>query len=163
MRISIRVDSAEAMAFVKNLEPNILAAVRIGLVDFMDIVRNRVVRKLSGEVLRVRTSRLRDSIHSTVQKMPWGFLGKVGTNVKYAAIHEYGGTIHHPGRAGGIKETFRQRKGVITGRKETFFKPIKPYTIKMQERSYLRSSLAELSPKAPEIILAHVERALKNA
>ena len=159
MRISIRVDSAEAMAFVKNLEPNILAAVRIGLVDFMDIVRNRVVRKLSGEVLRVRTGRLRQSIHSTVQKMPWGFLGKVGTNVKYASIHEYGGTIVLPV----IYPVKAQALRWFVGGKPVFAMRAKAHAIRMPERSYLRSSLAELSPKAPEIILAHVERALKNA
>ena len=159
MRISVKVDSAEAMAFVKNLEPNILAAVRIGLVDFMDRVRNRVVRKLSGEVLRVRTGRLRQSIHSTVQKMPWGFLGKVGTNVKYASIHEYGGTIVLPV----IYPVKAQALRWFVGGKPVFAMRAKAHAIRMPERSYLRSSLAELSPKAPEIILAHVERSLKNA
>ena len=42
------------------------------------VVRN----KLSGQVLKVRTNNLRGSIHQEV--------GRVGTNVEYAAFHEYG-------------------------------------------------------------------------
>lgn len=48
-----------------------------------------------GNPLHVRTGRLRSSITSDAQIQPDGseFTGRVGSNVKYAAIHEMGGVI----------------------------------------------------------------------
>lgn len=50
------------------------------------VVRN----KLSGQVLKVRTNNLRGSIHQEVSHDGSGVVGRVGTNVEYAAFHEYG-------------------------------------------------------------------------
>jgi bacteriophage protein of unknown function (DUF646) len=50
------------------------------------VVRN----KLSGQVLKVRTNNLRGSIHQEVSRDGSGIVGRVGTNVEYAAFHEYG-------------------------------------------------------------------------
>ena len=50
------------------------------------VVRN----KLSGQVLKVRTNNLRGSIHQEVIRDGSGIVGRVGTNVEYAAFHEYG-------------------------------------------------------------------------
>ncbi len=159
MRLTIRVDSAEAQAFLKNLEPRILNAARIGLTDFMNRVANRVRLKLSGQVLRVRTGRLRQSIHvPPVQKMPWGFLGTIGTNVKYAGIHEYGGTIVLPP----IYPVKKQALHFFIGGKEIFAKSVRAHAIRMPERSYLRSSLIEMEPFADKIILEHLEDALSG-
>ncbi len=46
--------------------------------------------KVSGDVLKVRTGRLRRSIHYEVNKQPGRVSGIVGTNVEYAAVHEHG-------------------------------------------------------------------------
>lgn len=156
MRLTLRIDSTEAQAFLQNLEPNINKAVRIGLIDFMDRVANRVKRKLSGEVLRVRSGRLRQSIHSTVEKMPWGWLGQVGTNVKYAGIHEYGGTIVLPV----IYPVKKKALYFFIGGKEIFARRVRAHAIRMPERSFLRTALAEAEPFAAGIILGHVEEAL---
>ncbi len=158
MRLTIRVDSAETQAFLKNLEPRILNAVRIGLTDFMNRVANRVRLKLTGEVLRVRSGRLRQSIHSMIQKMPWGFLGTIGTNVKYAGIHEYGGTIVLPD----IYPVKKKALHFFIGGKEIFAKKVRAHAIRMPERSYLRSSLIEMEPFADKIILGHIEEALSG-
>jgi phage gpG-like protein len=55
----------------------------------LDIIYRRVMRNLTGDVLHVRTGRLRQSI-ATGQKLS-DHSGFIGTNVEYAAIHEYGG------------------------------------------------------------------------
>nr|DAT12907.1 MAG TPA: hypothetical protein [Bacteriophage sp.] len=53
----------------------------------------RVVRdKLSGQVLHVRSNNLRGSIHQEVTQDGDTIIGRVGTNVEYAAYHEYGFT-----------------------------------------------------------------------
>jgi len=50
-------------------------------------------KKLSGQALHVRTNRLRSSIHaSDVMITGDNISGTVGTNVAYAAYHEYGFT-----------------------------------------------------------------------
>lgn len=46
--------------------------------------------KLTGEVLHVRTGRLRRSITSQTRTSGSSFAGIVGTNVEYAAGHEFG-------------------------------------------------------------------------
>ena len=46
--------------------------------------------------LGVMTGRLRRSVHYRMSRIP-APKAKVGTNVKYAKIHEYGGKIDHPG------------------------------------------------------------------
>lgn len=48
-------------------------------------------RKLSGQVLKVQTGRLRSSINTRVKKLgPLQVIGIIGTNVVYARAHEYG-------------------------------------------------------------------------
>lgn len=63
--------------------------VLVGLKKSSEIVRSHVVKnKLSGQVLNVKTNRLRNSIMWKVNRQD--ISAKVATNVKYAAVHEYG-------------------------------------------------------------------------
>ena len=75
--------------------------------------------KLSGQVLNARSGRLRDSIAASLTINGNRVSAGVGSDIPYAAIHEYGGTI------------LRAR--------------LKPYSIVEPERSYLRSTLNEQS------------------
>ena len=52
-------------------------------------------KKLSGQVLNVRSGLLRASFKTSPARYEAGVgvYGQVGTNVKYARIHEYGGVI----------------------------------------------------------------------
>lgn len=57
-------------------------------------LRDKIVEKLSGRILNVKTGRLRTGIAVIPAKAtPTGWDGKVFTNVKYAKIHETGGII----------------------------------------------------------------------
>jgi len=48
-------------------------------------------RKLSGQVLRVRTGRLRSSVTNKVKRIgKTSVVGVIGTNVVYARAHEFG-------------------------------------------------------------------------
>lgn len=92
-------------------------------VDLQGHVKND---KLSGQVLHVRTNRLRSSIAQRVTDIANGVEGITGTNVAYAGIHEYGGRI-------------RTRLG--TG-KNPPKKGGKAF-VDMPERSFLRSALQD--------------------
>lgn len=106
----------------------------------------RVKLKLSDDVLRVRTGRLRRSITQKVEEDVYGVTGTVGTNVSYAKFQELGfsGAVN-------VKEHLRTMK-------KAFGKNIKggavTYTVKAHSRqvnypahSFLASSLAELEPQ----------------
>lgn len=51
---------------------------------------------LSGQALERRTNNLSGSIHRQVEEEGDAIIGRVGTNVKYAPVHEYGGTFQIP-------------------------------------------------------------------
>ncbi len=57
------------------------------------LVESLVKENISGKILKVRTGQLRRSITTQLGgsiKKPWA---RVGTNIIYAAIHEFGGVI----------------------------------------------------------------------
>lgn len=58
-------------------------------------VEREIKLNLSGKVLHVQTGRLRTSIRHRIKVMRGGkrIVGRIGTNVVYAMIHEFGGTI----------------------------------------------------------------------
>ncbi|MEI8032777.1 MAG: phage virion morphogenesis protein [Chlorobiaceae bacterium] len=97
--------------------------------------------KLSGQVLKVRTGRLRRSIHPEWDFKP-GYTGAtVGTNVEYAAIHEYGLAVER------AAFTNLRSRNQHAGR-----------TIQYKERSFLRSSLKEMTPD----ITAQLKRSVRE-
>lgn len=103
---------------------------------WFDLQRYVVEEKLSGQVLNRRTGLLAASITAGSTQTATEFevtsgqiIGRVGTKVIYAAIHEYGGTIVPVNAKAlhfkiGDRDIFAQR-------------------VNMPERSFLRSSLQE--------------------
>lgn len=73
--------------------PNSLRKQLKETVESLSIRFNRKVKqdKLSGQVLNVRTGRLRRSMSYNVTEARAKILGSIGTNVKYARRHEFGG------------------------------------------------------------------------
>ncbi len=104
--------------------------------------------KLSGQMLQVRSGRLRASITATVDDDGGTLSGTVGSNVPYAAIHEYGGTIARRQAAGARRlRSGTSRGGVI----------VEP------ERSYLRSALAEQANSIQDRLTAAAMNAITEA
>lgn len=104
-----------------------------------------IANKLSGQVLKVRTNRLRGSIHDDLRETDTEVSTSVGTNVEYARIHEFGltGTVQ-------VKEHLR----TVT---QAFGRPISPRQVtvrshpmnmRMPERSFLRSALRDKRDEA---------------
>ena len=78
----------------KAIRQGMVFAMRRSTIRLADYI---VEHKLSGQKLSVRTGNLRRSLQEKrakkVQERSNEIIGTVGSNLKYAAIHEYGGTI----------------------------------------------------------------------
>lgn len=107
-------------------------------------------QKLQGQVLQHRKGALLRSIQSADSVSGTTVEGRVFSagDVKYAAIHEYGGVIHHPG---GTPYYIKDKGGLAVfislkanAEKHGGLLPVtKPHDITMPQRSFLRSSLAD--------------------
>lgn len=110
-------------------------------------LKNYIVKdKLTNNVLNVRTGNLRRSIQQVVNSQPDNVTGEVFSagDVKYAAIHEFGGTI-------------KSRLGTGEGKP----KPNGKATIVMPERSYMRSSLKEFQTRIQSRLSIAVNEGIK--
>jgi phage gpG-like protein len=103
----------------------------------------KIQQKLSGGVLNMRSGALASSIIATVDESSVDISVRIGTSgdVKYAAIQEFGGTIppHEivPDKAKAL--------AFVLGGKQVFAARVSLPAVTMPERSYLRSSLAEMA------------------
>ena len=136
--------------------------------------------KLTGQVLHVRTGTLRRSINQEVRYAGGGLIeGIVGTNVEYAAAHEYGfhGTVTVRAHVRRISTASKAKalssssgkaatiaRWVGRSSKNRFVKgyaDVRAHTrtVNLPERSFLRTALKEYEP------LANIEfqRALMEA
>lgn len=121
-----------------------------------------VKQKLSGPVLHNRTGTLRRSINRLVTNDVNGIVARIGTNVRYAAVHEYGfdGDVVVKGHVRKIAS-----RSVGKGKNQTVqgIAFVSTYTrhMTMPERSFLRSTIIEMQPKIRADIKAAALEALK--
>jgi phage gpG-like protein len=99
--------------------------------------------KLMGTVLNARSGALRDSIGAEVLADSDGVFATVGSfgDVKYAAIQEYGGKT----AAHGILPSKAQALAFVVDGAQRFARKVEHPGSQIPERSYLRSSLEEMS------------------
>lgn len=155
----------------------LMQGLRKGLYAFAIRLQERVKRKLSDEVLHVRTGTLRRSINQQVTETSSSLLATVGTNIDYAAVHEYGfnGTVTVAGHIRKLREGRKMRlvgakkhngigewqsqRGSLTGGVAY----VNSYTrkVNLPERSFLRSALKELEQDAIITVEQAVAGALK--
>ncbi len=91
--IRVNLLSSRLLLYLKNCEA-----------QCQDIIKKRMMRatlklaayikeqKLSGQKLNVRSGTLRRSIHNVVSTQGGNVIGVVGTNIRYARVHEFGFT-----------------------------------------------------------------------
>jgi phage gpG-like protein len=102
----------------------------------------KIQQKLSGTVLNQKSGALARSIAATVDDSSANVAVTIATStdIKYAAIQEFGGVIppHEivPDKAGAL--------AFAIGGKQVFAARVNLPAIAMPERSYMRSSLAEM-------------------
>ena len=107
----------------------------------------KIQQKLSGAVLSQKSGALAGSIAATVDNSSADVSVTVATgDIQYAAIHEFGGIIppHEivPDKAKAL--------AFILGGKQAFAARVNLPAIAMPERSYMRSSLAEMADEIGE-------------
>jgi len=120
----------------------------------------RVKLKLSDDVLRVRTGRLRRSITQVVTDDAGSIQGTVGTNVEYARIHELGfsGTQNIRAHLRTIKSAFGKR---IKGGAVTFQVSAHTRQVDFPARSFLASALSELEPEFNAAVVQALSKAIQ--
>ena len=151
----------QVITYLGNIYPRVKEATKKSITaSLIELTAFVKANKLSGQVLKNQTGRLRRSIHASNVTEAGGLIsGTVGTNVEYAAVHEYGfsGAVT-------VKEHMRMIK-------QAFGKPIKnPHEIAVRshgrkvnlpEKSFLRSALKELAPGFIAKLQMDVSRAVK--
>lgn len=110
--------------------------------------------KLTGQVLRNRSGRLRDSISPRVTESGNTVVGEVGTNVAYASIHEYGGRTP----AHDIFPRKGRALAFMMGGKQVIVKSVHHPGSVFPERSFMRTALNEMEPQ----IRAEFENAISE-
>lgn len=109
--------------------------------------------KLSGQALKQRSGWLSSHVHPETKQDGEAITTTVGVDtraVPYAAIHEYGGTIHIPEVQDKLMVFVSKQGDTVFTRKHRAF------SVHMPERSYLRSSLHENEGKYREAIRREV-------
>jgi len=138
-----KVEGSEVVVFgLSEFKGKAREAFRIGIARATLRLLTKVkAEKLSGQLLNVRTGRLRRSINQRVVVSGSSVTGTVGTNVEYAAIHELGGTIK--AQLIEAKKAKSLRFELANG-KVMFRKSVQRPEIKMPARSFLLSALKDL-------------------
>ena len=156
------IGADKVLANMAGIFPRVRAAAKRSITrSLLELVAEVKSNKLSGQVLRNRTGRLRRSIHSSgVKDSGSEISGVVGTNVEYAAAHEYGftGTVTVKAHMRITKASMKAAmgfKGLKKSERLTYARSsgaggatVKSHSRKVNipERSFLRSALKEMAP-----------------
>jgi phage gpG-like protein len=143
---------AKLLMMPDKVNKSLTKAITILTLELKDyIIRN----KLSGQVLNHRTGRLWRSIQQKVSSSNNEVIGTVFSagDVKYAAIHEYGGTTPPH-----IIEPKTAKALYFNGR---FAMRVNHPGSKMPERSYMRSSLRDYQSKIQTSLNAAIAEGIK--
>ncbi len=147
--ITVEVDDTSARLWLTELPDKVRVSLEYEISILAQKLRNHVISdKLLGQVLNRKTGRLGQSIQERVDSTPTGVTGVVYSSgdVPYARIHEYGGkTAAHV-----IEAKNGQALAFMWRGKQAFFKKVNHPGSVMPERSYMRSSLADLKDEIVE-------------
>lgn len=148
--------------FLRGIPGNIEAELKTEVEALtLKLLRKVKAEKLSGQALKNRTGTLRASINYRIESTGRQIYGVVGTNKEYAAVHEYGfsGSVN-------VRDFLRLQttafgKRLLSPKKVN----VRAHTrnMMMPERSFLRSSLREMTPEIRERLAAAIKRGAVNA
>lgn len=146
----------------ERLHQSLLRTIQRLAIDVQSTVKDG---KLTGQVLHNRTGTLRRSINQKVDDQGTRIMASVGTNLRYAHIHEFGfdGVVNvreHVRRSRAqmnvpVKQRARKSDGEITVRAHQMH-------MRMPERSFLRSALNDKSTTIRDQIKQAARGALKS-
>lgn len=143
----------KALGLLPEIRADILRRVPVELQGFIGLEMNRTKvgdkSKNTTSILNVRKGNL---FRSFTKGNPFNILkdtGKgieFGSKIPYAAIHEYGGTIDHPGTSNGFG------RGI----------PIPAHGIPMPQRSYLAPAIKAFEEQALEKLVINAMKPITN-
>jgi phage gpG-like protein len=176
----VRVDAERLLARLQGMEPKLHENLRRVITRLSVEAQGRVKSdKLSGQVLHVRTGTLRRSINRRVDDDGESVIATVGTNVIYAGRHEYGfhgieNVREHVRRSRAQMQLAKFRtnklgerieiKGSYTkagGTLGSIIVRAHQRQANTPERSFLRSTLREMTPQIRREIKAAALAALQ--
>lgn len=148
--LTVNIEGVDkSLAVFDRLQTGFARTVRQAVLSAAIMVTAKVKdEKLSGQVLNVRSGRLRRSINYRVVSDGDAMVdARVGTNVEYAPIHEFGFD-------GDQKVRAHMRKG----------RPVVAHTrhVKLPERSFLRSTLREEKDHIDQMIASALVRSIAS-
>jgi phage gpG-like protein len=125
------------------------------------LIEAKVKDNLTNKILNVRTGHLRRSIVTIFYG--GGTSAEIGTNLKYAAIHEFGGVIHAKNgpflwfkmQTG---SRFMSKSGNILKRPQGIFQWIKTPSVTIPARPYMQPAFNEALPIIDKMIDEEIER-----
>jgi len=142
MRINIAVVNGEIVArwlgdIPKKLTPALASALNKYIINLSNYIR---FQKLSGQVLKKKTGRLRESILPILAKQEGGLIwAGIGTDVVYARIHEFGGVT----RPHIIERRWRKALHFIKDGQDIFAIKVKHPGSRIPARPYIHPSFEE--------------------
>ncbi len=158
LQIEVQDDASAALAAMPDLVRQALSS---KITMLAAALQAKIQQKLSGGVLNARTGALARSIVATIDDTGADIAVRIGpsADIKYAAIHEFGGVIppHEivPNKAKAL--------AFAVGGKQVFAKRVNLPAVTMPERSYLRSSLEEMAGEITEGLSDAVIEAAREA
>lgn len=155
--ITVQVDTSKIMLRFEKIPVAVRTAIRGETISLTQALAARVRENLSGRVLNKRTGALYNSIRSEMVENADTVYGRVYSDgsVKYARIHEYGGTINHPG-----SDKFQAWQN---GGAWVYTHKTRPHLIPIPQRSYMRSALEEMRDNIVARLTAAAKRATQAA
>jgi phage gpG-like protein len=160
--LSITLTGADQVgARLDGLSPAVLAAIAAKSAALTDQLLQRVHRKLGGALLKARTGALAASIGVDGPSLDGDRVVTTvfaGAGIKYAAIQEYGGvTAPHD-----ILPSRGKALAFMVGGEQVFARLVHHPGSRIPERSYLRSSLAEMADQIESGMKAAVIDAIRQ-
>jgi len=149
--ITAKVDATCVVAKLDALPAKLREGVRAAVETGTRQLQASVQRKLSGEVLDPRSGRLRASIAASVA----GLEGSISSDAPYARIQEFGGRINVPA----VTPVQAMVLAFPYGGRLVFTARTAAHTVNIPERSYMRTSLAEIVP----VFVAGIRKIVEEA
>lgn len=154
------IGAERVVAFMALLPEKAMAAIKADVSRLaITLLRKVKEEKLSGQVLKNQTGTLRRSISQKVEASAQEVVGSVGTNLSYAAAHEFGfnGPVNVKAHLRMVKKAWGK---TIKSPKEH---PVRAFTRQMHlpEKSFLRSAMAEMAPEIREGLEAAMNKVVK--
>lgn len=159
------------IAKFQRLTPTLAAAIYKEIQSLTLRLQRKVVQDhLSGPTgpnsLSRQSGALARSVFKRVEQTSTGVTGWVGysADVPYAAIHEFGGIIHHPGGTPYFLDKNTGQAVFVSKSSPGADKlPVtKPHDIPIPERAPLRTAFNEMYPEIKQGLIDAVEEALKK-